>query len=65
MKTSEKVTAAIILLIVITVCMCPGLIFKFIIFGVTFLLAWAIANMICKMVLNKSLRDVFFGDTDK
>lgn len=60
---SKEVFAGIIILLsVLVVVLFPGLIWTFLIYGVTLLLVWLTANLLSKLILGKSLRKIFFGE---
>jgi len=56
----ETVAGLIILLSVLIVVLFPGLIWTFLIYGVTLLLVWLTANLLSKLILGKSLKKIFF-----
>lgn len=56
----ETVAGLIILFSVLIVVLFPGLIWTFLIYGVTLLLVWLTANLLSKLILGKSLKKIFF-----
>lgn len=56
----ETVAGLIILLSVLIVVLFPGLIWTFLVYGVTILLVWLTANLLSKLILGKSLKKIFF-----
>ena len=56
----ETVSGLIILFSVLIVVLFPGLIWTFLIYGVTLLLVWLTANLLSKLILGKSLKKIFF-----
>lgn len=56
----ETVAGLIILLSVLIVVLFPGLIWTFLVYGVTILLIWLTANLLSKLILGKSLKKIFF-----
>ena len=56
----ETLAGLIILFSVLIVVLFPGLIWTFLIYGVTLLLVWLTANLLSKLILGKSLKKIFF-----
>lgn len=56
----ETLAGLIILFSVLIVVLFPGLIWAFLIYGVTLLLVWLTANLLSKLILGKSLKKIFF-----
>ena len=58
--SKEKITGLIILLAVLVAVLFPGLIGAFLVYGVTLLLVWLTANLLSKLIVGKSLKQLFF-----
>ena len=58
--SKEKVTGLIILLAVLVVVLFPGVIGAFLVYGLTLLLVWLTANLLSKLIVGKSLKQLFF-----
>jgi len=56
----ETIGGLIILCSVLLVVLFPGLIWTFLVYGVTILLVWLTANLLSKLILGKSLKQIFF-----
>lgn len=56
----ETLAGLIILFSVLIVVLFPGLIWTFLIYGVTLLLVWLTANLLSKLILGKTLKKIFF-----
>ena len=56
----EKLMAIIILIAVLVAVLCPGLVGAFLLKGGVVLFVWLMASLLCRIIIGKSLSELFF-----